>query len=163
MRAGTDTFNGMLYFWTVGTAGTFFKLQLIMLNKVEHIGIAVKDLEAAIAMYEQLLGVPCYKIEAVESEGVRTAFFLKDGAKIELVASEKAGSAIAGFIEKKGEGMHHIAYDVDDIHAEMERLQAAGFTLISEQPKKGADNKLVCFLHPRSSGGVLVELCQEIQ
>jgi len=161
--AGTDTFNGMLYFWTVGTAGTFLKLQLIMLNKVEHIGIAVKDLEAAIAMYEQLLGVPCYKIEAVESEGVRTAFFLKDGAKIELVASEKAGSAIAGFIEKKGEGMHHIAYDVDNIHAEMERLQAAGFTLISEQPKKGADNKLVCFLHPRSSGGVLVELCQEIQ
>lgn len=134
-----------------------------MLNKIEHVGIAVKDLDASVALYEKLLGVPCYKIEAVESEGVRTAFFLKDSSKIELVASERAGSAIATFIEKKGEGMHHIAYDVDDIYAEMNRLQQEGFILISDAPKKGADNKLVCFLHPRSSGGVLVELCQEIR
>lgn len=134
-----------------------------MLNKIEHIGIAVKDLELAIALYEKLLGVKCYKIEAVESEGVRTAFFLKDASKIELVASEKPDSAIAKYIEKKGEGMHHIAYDVDDIEAEMQRLLNEGFTLISDAPKKGADNKLVCFLHPKSSGGVLVELCQEIR
>lgn len=134
-----------------------------MLNKVEHIGIAVKDLDAAIVLYEKLLGVPCYKTEIVESEGVRTAFFLKDSSKIELVASERAGSAIATYIEKKGEGMHHIAYDVDDIYVEIDRLRQEGFVLISDQPKRGADNKLVCFLHPKSSGGVLVELCQEIK
>jgi methylmalonyl-CoA/ethylmalonyl-CoA epimerase len=134
-----------------------------MLNKVEHIGIAVKDLEAAIQLYEKMLGVACYKVEHVESEGVRTAFFLKDGAKIELVAADREDSAIAKFIDKKGEGMHHIAYDVADIHLEMSRLVGEGFTLINEQPKKGADNKWVCFLHPKTTGSVLIELCQEIK
>lgn len=134
-----------------------------MLNKVEHIGIAVKNLDAAVQLYETLLGSKCYKIETVESEGVQTAFFLKDNSKIELVASSRSDSAIAKFIEKKGEGIHHIAYDVDDIEGEMQRLVNEGFMLINEQPKKGADNKLVCFLHPKSSGGVLVELCQEIK
>lgn len=132
-----------------------------MFNKVEHIGIAVKDLDASIALYEQMLGVACYKIEEVESEGVKTAFFMQNGSKIELVASERADSAIAKFIEKKGEGMHHIAYDVTDIVVEMIRLKNEGYILLNETPKEGADNKLVCFLHPKSSGGVLVELCQE--
>lgn len=132
-----------------------------MFNKVEHIGIAVKDLEQSIALYEQLLGVKCYKIEEVASEGVKTAFFLKDTTKIELVASDKSGSAIANFIEKNGEGMHHIAYDVSDIKVEMERLRLEGFRLINEEPKDGADNKLVCFIHPKSVNGVLIELCQE--
>ncbi len=132
-----------------------------MFTRIEHIGIAVKDLDKAIALYENLLGVPCYKVEAVESEGVMTAFFLKDGSKVELVASQRPDSAIAKFIEKKGEGMHHIAYDVVDIKAEMERLVALGFTLINEQPKRGADNKWVCFLHPKTTDGVLVELCQD--
>lgn len=132
-----------------------------MFNKVEHIGIAVKDLEQSIVLYEQLLGVKCYKIEEVASEGVKTAFFLKDTTKIELVASDKSGSAIANFIEKNGEGMHHIAYDVSDIKVEMERLRLEGFRLINEEPKDGADNKLVCFIHPKSVNGVLIELCQE--
>ena len=117
--------------------------------KVEHIGIAVKDLKASISLYEQLLGSPCYKTESVASEQVDTAFFLQDHTKIELVASTDPQGVIAKFIEKKGEGLHHIAFEVPDIIGEMARLKNAGFTLLNEQPKKGADNKLVCFIHPK--------------
>jgi len=134
-----------------------------MLRKIEHIGIAVKDLEQSIDLFEKLLNQACYKVEEVESEGVATAFFLNDKSKIELVASKKEDSAIAKFIEKKGEGIHHIAFDVEDIVAEMERLKSEGFVLLSDRPKQGADNKLVCFLHPKSTNSVLVELCQEIK
>jgi methylmalonyl-CoA/ethylmalonyl-CoA epimerase len=128
--------------------------------KVEHIGIAVKDLNISISLYEQLLGSPCYKTESVTSEQVDTAFFLQDHTKIELVASTDPEGVIAKFIEKKGEGLHHIAFEVPDIIAEMSRLKNAGFTLLNEQPKKGADNKLVCFIHPKNCNGVLIELCQ---
>ena len=128
--------------------------------KVEHIGIAVKDLNISISLYEQLLGSPCYKTESVASEQVDTAFFLQDHTKIELVASTDPQGVIAKFIEKKGEGLHHIAFEVPDIVAEMARLKNAGFTLLNEQPKKGADNKLVCFIHPKNCNGVLIELCQ---
>jgi methylmalonyl-CoA/ethylmalonyl-CoA epimerase len=128
--------------------------------KVEHIGIAVKDLKASISLYEQLLGSPCYKTESVTSEQVETAFFLQDHTKIELVASTDPQGVIAKFIEKKGEGLHHIAFEVPDIIGEMARLKNAGFTLLNEQPKKGADNKLVCFIHPKNCNGVLIELCQ---
>jgi len=128
--------------------------------KVEHIGIAVKDLKASISLYEQILGSPCYKTESVTSEQVDTAFFLQDHTKIELVASTDPQGVIAKFIEKKGEGLHHIAFDVPDIIGEMARLKNAGFTLLNEQPKKGADNKLVCFIHPKNCNGVLIELCQ---
>jgi methylmalonyl-CoA/ethylmalonyl-CoA epimerase len=128
--------------------------------KVEHIGIAVKDLNASISLYEQLLGSPCYKTESVASEQVDTAFFLQDHTKIELVASTDPQGVIAKFIEKKGEGLHHIAFEVPDIVGEMDRLKNAGFTLLNEQPKKGADNKLVCFIHPKNCNGVLIELCQ---
>jgi methylmalonyl-CoA/ethylmalonyl-CoA epimerase len=128
--------------------------------KVEHIGIAVKDLKASISLYEQLLGSPCYKTESVASEQVDTAFFLQDHTKIELVASTDSQGVIAKFIEKKGEGLHHIAFEVPDIVGEMNRLKNAGFTLLNEQPKKGADNKLVCFIHPKNCNGVLIELCQ---
>jgi len=128
--------------------------------KVEHIGIAVKDLKTSISLYEQLLGSPCYKTESVASEQVDTAFFLQDHTKIELVASTDPQGVIAKFIEKKGEGLHHIAFDVPDIIGEMARLKNAGFTLLNEQPKKGADNKLVCFIHPKNCNGVLIELCQ---
>jgi methylmalonyl-CoA/ethylmalonyl-CoA epimerase len=128
--------------------------------KVEHIGIAVKDLKASISLYEQLLGSPCYKTESVASEQVDTAFFLKEHTKIELVASTDSQGVIAKFIEKKGEGLHHIAFEVPDIIGEMSRLKNAGFTLLNEQPKKGADNKLVCFIHPKNCNGVLIELCQ---
>lgn len=134
-----------------------------MLRKIEHIGIAVKDLEQSIDLFQKLLNQECYKIEEVESEGVATAFFLDGQSKIELVASKKEDSAIAKYIEKKGEGIHHIAFDVEDIIAEMARLKSEGFVLLSETPKKGADNKLVCFLHPKSTNSVLVELCQEIK
>ena len=130
--------------------------------KVEHIGIAVKDLNASISLYEQLLGSPCYKTELVASEQVDTAFFLQNNTKIELVASTDSQGVIAKFIEKKGEGLHHIAFDVPDIIGEMSRLKNAGFTLLNEQPKKGADNKLVCFIHPKNCNGVLIELCQSI-
>ncbi len=138
--------------------------------KVEHIGIAVKDLQESIELFEKLLNSPCYKTEEVESEKVSTAFFKKGETKIELVASQKSdqpdgvtsSNVIDKFIEKKGEGLHHIAFDVADIHAEMKRLVAEGFTLLNEIPKKGADNKLVCFLHPKGTNGVLIELCQEI-
>ena len=128
--------------------------------KVEHIGIAVKDLNASISLYEQLLGSPCYKTESVASEQVETAFFLQNHTKIELVASTDPAGVIAKFIEKKGEGLHHIAFEVPDIVAEMDRLKNAGFTLLNEQPKKGADHKLVCFIHPKNCNGVLIELCQ---
>ncbi len=132
-----------------------------MLKKIEHIGIAVKDLNRSNELFAKLFGKDHYKIEAVESEGVSTSFFLLGETKIELLEAKTESSAIAKFIEKKGEGIHHIAYEVDDIHAEMERLKAEGFELINQTPKEGADNKLICFLHPKSTNGVLVELCQE--
>ncbi|HLO37388.1 MAG TPA: methylmalonyl-CoA epimerase [Lacibacter sp.] len=131
------------------------------MNKVEHIGIAVRDLTLSIPLFEKLLNTVCYKTELVESEQVNTAFFKQGETKIELLESAYADGVIAKFIEKKGEGMHHIAFDVDDIEAEMKRLQQEGFVLLSETPKQGADNKLVCFLHPKSTNGVLIELCQE--
>ena len=131
------------------------------MNKVEHIGIAVKDLAVSIPLFEKLLNTTCYKTELVESEQVNTAFFKQGETKIELLESADATGVIAKFIEKKGEGMHHIAFDVDDIEIEMRRLQQEGFVLLSDRPKQGADNKLVCFLHPKSTNGVLIELCQE--
>jgi methylmalonyl-CoA/ethylmalonyl-CoA epimerase len=130
--------------------------------KVEHIGIAVKDLSVSIPLFERLLGSSCYKTETVASEQVETAFFLQNGGKIELVQSTQPDGVIAKYIEKKGEGMHHIAFEVSDIQAEMERLKKEGFTLLNETPKKGADNKLVCFVHPKDCNGVLIELCQTI-
>ncbi len=129
--------------------------------KIEHIGIAVKELKNSIPLFEQLLNTPCYKTEEVASEGVNTAFFATGESKIELLEATKDGSPIQKFIDKKGEGIHHIAFEVENIEAEMKRLQALGFELLNEQPKNGADNKLVCFLHPKSANGVLVELCQE--
>ena len=129
--------------------------------KAEHIGIAVKELATSVPIFEKLLNTPCYKTETVESEKVNTAFFKKGETKIELLESSQPDGVIAKFIEKKGEGMHHIAFEVADIYAEMERLKNEGFTLLNEQPKNGADNKLVCFLHPKGTNGVLVELCQE--
>jgi methylmalonyl-CoA/ethylmalonyl-CoA epimerase len=134
-----------------------------MMKKIEHLGIAVKNLEQSVSLYEKLLGVPCYKTEAVESEGVTTAFFKTGENKIELLEALHENSPIAKFLEKKGEGIHHVAFEVDDIYKEMERLKAQGFQLLNEEPKKGADNKLVCFIHPKTAGGVLVELCQEIK
>jgi len=129
--------------------------------KIEHLGIAVKGLQQSIPLFEQLLNTPCYKTEEVASEGVNTAFFQVADSKIELLEATKEGSPIAKFIEKKGEGIHHIAFEVENIEAEMKRLSALGFELLNETPKKGADNKMVCFLHPKSTNGVLVELCQE--
>ncbi len=129
---------------------------------VEHIGIAVKNLETSIPLFERLLNSPCYKTETVGTENVNTAFFLKEGSKIELLESSDPEGVIAKFIAKKGEGMHHIAFEVPDIEAEMNRLKKEGFTLLNETPKKGADNKLVCFVHPKDSNGVLIELCQTI-
>ncbi len=133
-----------------------------MVYKVEHIGIAVKDLSVSIPLFERLLGSGCYKTETVASEQVETAFFLQNGGKIELVQSTQPDGVIAKYIDKKGEGMHHIAFEVPDIQAEMERLKKEGFTLLNETPKKGADNKLVCFVHPKDCNGVLIELCQTI-
>jgi methylmalonyl-CoA/ethylmalonyl-CoA epimerase len=130
------------------------------MQKVEHIGIAVKDLAASIALYERLLDSPCYKTEQVDSEQVDTAFFQKGETKIELLQGRSPDSVITRYVEKKGEGLHHIAFEVKDIHAEMERLAAAGFTLLNETPKAGADNKLICFLHPKDTSGVLIEICQ---
>ena len=131
--------------------------------RIEHIGIAVSNLESSIPLFETLLNTDCYKTETVESEGVKTAFFRLSESKIELLEAGTEHSPIARFIEKKGEGIHHIAYEVENIEAEMKRLANAGFQLLNEVPKKGADNKLVCFLHPKSTNGVLVELCQEIR
>lgn len=133
-----------------------------MFDKIEHIGIAVKNLEVANEVYAKLLGVKHYKVEAVESEAVRTSFFQVGPNKIELVEASNPNSTIAKFVAKKGEGMHHIAYAVEDIEASMKKLQLEGFRLLNEKPKRGADNKLVCFVHPKDCSGVLVELCQEI-
>jgi methylmalonyl-CoA/ethylmalonyl-CoA epimerase len=132
------------------------------MEHIEHLGIAVKDLEASIVVYEALLNTKCYKREEVKSENVITAFFQTSNNKIELLQATSDESTIAKFIEKKGEGMHHVAYAVKDIYAEMERLRKAGFRLLNEKPKRGADNKLICFVHPKDTSGVLMELCQEI-
>lgn len=132
------------------------------MKKIEHIGIAVRDISEANKVYEALLGRAPYKSETVESEGVITSFFACGESKIELLQATGPDSPIARFIEKRGEGIHHIAFAVSDIYKEMDRLQKEGFDLINEKPKKGADNKLVAFLHPKSAHGVLVELCQEI-
>jgi methylmalonyl-CoA/ethylmalonyl-CoA epimerase len=134
-----------------------------MINKIEHLGIAVKNIEEANAIYKTLLGVAAYKTEQVASENVNTSFFKVGESKIELLEGTSPESAITKFIEKKGEGIHHIAFDVDDIEAEMEKLKKQGFTLLSDRPKQGADNKLICFVHPKSANGVLIELCQEIK
>ncbi len=128
--------------------------------KVDHIGIAVNSLKTSIPLYERLLGSNCYKTEQVSGEQVETAFFLQNGAKIELLESIDPNGVIAKFIQKKGEGLHHIAFEVPDIYTEMDRLKKEGFTLLNETPKSGADNKLVCFVHPKDSNGVLIELCQ---
>jgi len=133
------------------------------MDKIEHIGIAVKDLEASNILFEKLLGVPHYKIEEVASEGVKTSFFKSGPNKIELLEATKPDSPIAKFLEKKGEGIHHIAFAVEDIVSEIERLKGEGFVVLNETPKKGADNKQVAFLHPKGTNGVLVELCQEIK
>ncbi len=130
--------------------------------KVEHIGIAVKDMESAILLFEKLLNSNCYKTEFVKSEMVNTAFFKPGETKIELVESTDPHGVIAKFIDRKGEGLHHIAFEVSDIKAEMKRLQNEGFSLLNEEPKPGADNKLVCFLHPKGTNGVLIELCQSV-
>lgn len=131
------------------------------MKKIEHLGIAVKDLDAATKMYETLLGKEAYKTEEVESEGVVTRFFQIGESKIELLQATHPNSPIAKFIEKRGEGIHHIAYEVEDIESELARLKKEGFQLIHESPKDGADNKRIAFLHPKSTAGVLVELCQE--
>ena len=131
--------------------------------KIDHIGIAVKDVKASNDLFYQLLGKAHYKIEEVASEGVLTSFFQTGESKVELVQSTKEGSAIDKFIERKGEGIHHVAFEVEDIKAEMKRLENEGFRLLNEKPKKGADNKLVCFVHPKTANGVLVELCQSIK
>lgn len=133
------------------------------MKKIEHIGIAVSNLENASIIYEKLFGEPSYKQEEVASEGVKTAFFRSGPNKIELLEGTNPDSPISKFIAKKGEGIHHIAFDVEDIVAEIERLKNEGFIVLNEIPKKGADNKLVAFLHPKSTNGVLIELCQEIR
>ncbi len=133
------------------------------MRKIEHIGIAVKDIEISNLLFEKLFGAPPYKTEEVESEGVKTSFFMNGPNKIELLEATNAESPIAKFIEKKGEGIHHIAFDVEDIVSEMDRLKNEGFVVLNEKPKKGADNKLVVFLHPKGTNGVLIELCQEIK
>ncbi len=133
------------------------------MKKIEHIGIAVKNLEDSNQIFEKLFGKPAYKQEEVASEGVKTSFFMNGPNKIELLEATNAESPIAKFLEKKGEGIHHIAFDVEDIVSEIARLKTQGFVIINETPKKGADNKLVAFLHPKTTNGVLIELCQEIK
>lgn len=132
------------------------------MQKIEHIGIAVKDIAQSNTLFAKLLGAPHYKMEAVASEGVNTSFFQVGPNKVELLEATQPDSPIAKFIAKRGEGIHHIAFEVADIHAEMERLRNEGFALLNEVPKRGADNKLVCFVHPKTSNGVLIELCQSI-
>lgn len=132
------------------------------MNHLDHIGIAVKDLAISIPLYEKLLNRQCYKTEEVESEGVLTAFFQTGETKIELIQSTVPGGVIARYIERKGEGIHHLAFQVNDIWAEMKRLADDGFVLLNEIPKAGADNKLVCFLHPKSTNSVLIELCMDM-
>lgn len=134
-----------------------------MILRLEHIGIAVKDLEVSNDLFAKLLGKSHYKIEEVASEYVKTSFFQNGEAKVELLEATSPESAIAKYIKKRGEGIHHIAFEVDDIHAEMKRLTNEGFQLLTPEPKRGADNKLVCFFHPKSANGVLVELCQTIR
>lgn len=151
--------SGKILFSTKPYQLIFTKTRLML--KVEHIGIAIKDMQASVPLFEKLLNTSCYKTEMVESEKVNTAFFRQGETKIELLESITPDGVIAKFIERKGEGIHHIAFDVDDIRQEMKRLQAEGFTLLNEEPKKGADNKWVCFLHPKGTNGVLVELCQD--
>ena len=133
------------------------------MRKIEHIGIAVKSLEVSNVVFEKLFGAPAYKSEEVESEGVNTSFFMNGPNKIELLEATNPESPIAKFLEKKGEGIHHIAFDVEDIVLEIARLKTEGFIVLNDIPKKGADNKLVAFLHPKSTNGVLIELCQEIK
>lgn len=132
-----------------------------MLQHVDHIGIAVKELAISVPLFEKLLNSQCYKVETVESEKVMTAFLQRGETKIELLEGLDPEGVISSFISRRGEGLHHIAFEVDDIEAEMERLKQEGFTLLHDKPRKGADNKLVCFLHPRSTNGVLVELCMQ--
>lgn len=134
-----------------------------MMRKIEHIGIAVKDLKTSNTLFAKIFGNPPYKEEEVVSEGVKTSFFMNGPNKIELLEATNSDSPIAKFLEKKGEGIHHIAFDVEDIVAEIARLKKEGFTVLNEIPKKGADNKLVAFLHPKGTNGVLIELCQEIE
>lgn len=131
--------------------------------KIEHIGIAVKSIEQSNELFSKLFGKAPYKLEIVASEGVSTSFFMLGENKVELLEATNPDSPIAKFIEKKGEGIHHIAFEVADIHSEMKRLQSEGFTLLSEVPKNGADNKLICFLHPKGTNGVLIELCQTVK
>ena len=133
------------------------------MKKIEHIGIAVKSIATSTDIYSKLFQVSPYKTEAVESEHVLTAFFKIGESKIELLEATNPESPIAKFLERKGEGIHHIAFEVQDIYAEMQRLESEGFTLLNKEPKKGADNKLICFVHPKSTNGVLVELCMEIR
>ena len=133
------------------------------MKKVDHIGIAVKSFSNSIPLFEKLLNTNSYKTELVESENTNTAFFKQGETKIELLESTDPNGVIAKFIEKRGEGIHHIAFDVEDIEAEMERMKKEGFILLNEKPKKGADNKLVCFLHPKTTNGILIELCQEMK
>ncbi len=132
-----------------------------MIKKIEHLGIAVKNINESNELFKKLFGIQHYKMEKVESEGVSTSFFMLGETKIELLEATNETSAIAKFIDKKGEGIHHIAYEVDNIEEEMKRLKNEGFELIHQQPKDGADNKRICFLHPKSTNGVLVELCEE--
>ena len=132
-----------------------------MFRKIEHIGIAVKNLDSANRMFEELASAELLKVESVESEGVKTSFFKLGETKIEFLEATNTESPIAKFIEKNGEGMHHIAFDVEDIHSEISRLKGLGFQLINETPKEGADNKIIAFLHPKSTNRVLIELCQE--
>jgi len=131
------------------------------MKKIEHIGIAVKKLSVSIPLFEKLLNTPCYKTEAVKSEQVNTAFFRKGESKIELVEAYAPGSVINKFIEKKGEGLHHIAFEVDNMEEEVSRLVKEGFIFINEKPREGADNKMVCFLHPKDTNGILIELVME--
>lgn len=147
----------MAIFWEL--AGAKNRIML----KIEHIGIAVTSLADAVPLFEKLLNSPCYKTEAVASEQVTTAFFRQGDTKVELLEATGPNSVIARFIERKGAGMHHIAFEVSNIEEEMQRLAAEGFTLLQDKPKPGADNKLVCFLHPKDTSGVLVELCQEVK
>jgi methylmalonyl-CoA/ethylmalonyl-CoA epimerase len=133
------------------------------MEKIEHIGIAVKSLEVSIPLFEKLLGSSCYKKESVETEKVNTAFFKSGESKIELLEDAGEKGVITKFIEKKGEGIHHLAFSVKNIREEIKRLKSSGFEFIQEEPKRGADNKLVCFLHPKSTNGILIELCQDIE
>lgn len=141
----------------------YIHITVATMNKIEHIGIAVKNLTNSIDIYQRLLHTDCYKTELVELEYVNTAFLKTGENKIELLEATSPNSAIAKFLEKKGEGIHHIAFLVDDILEEMQRLKDEGFVLLNDTPKKGADNKMVCFVHPKDTNGVLIELCQEIK